>query len=91
MANKGIDPQLKEISSYLTLTNGERLVIPEYQRAYSWSIYQCDKLWQDIENFIESGNTDPYFFGTIILDSSNDKNELHLIDGQQRTTTFNIE
>lgn len=88
MANKGIDPQLKEISSYLTLTNGERLVIPEYQRAYSWSIYQCDKLWQDIENFIESGNTDPYFFGTIILDCSNDKNELHLIDGQQRTTTF---
>ena len=86
MANKDIDPKLKYISEYLNIK--ERFIIPEYQRAYSWTILQCDKLWQDIETFLESDNEDPYFFGTVIIDCSNNKGELHLIDGQQRTTTF---
>lgn len=84
---KNIDPELKLISSYLKINEKESFVIPEYQREYSWNINQCDKLWQDIEAFIDSGATDPYFFGTIIVDCSTD-NEFNLIDGQQRTTTF---
>ena len=84
---KNIDPQLKLISGYLKLEKSANFVIPEYQRGYSWNITQCDKLWQDIEAFIESGGNDPYFFGTIIVDCSED-NKLNLIDGQQRTTTF---
>lgn len=84
---KNIDPELKLISSYLKINEKESFVIPEYQRGYSWNINQCDKLWQDIEVFIDSGATDPYFFGTIIVDCSTD-NEFNLIDGQQRTTTF---
>lgn len=84
---KNIDPQLKVISEYLKLKQNENFVIPEYQRGYSWSITQCDKLWQDIDTFIQSGATDPYFFGTIIVDCS-DTNKFSLIDGQQRTTTF---
>ena len=84
---KNIDPQLKLISVYLKLEKLANFVIPEYQRGYSWNITQCDKLWQDIETFIESGGSDPYFFGTIILDCSQD-NKFSLIDGQQRTTTF---
>ena len=65
-------------------------VIPEYQRGYSWNIVQCDKLWQDIEDFIDSGLEDPYFFGTIIVDCSDadHSGSFSLIDGQQRTTTF---
>ena len=50
---KNIEPTLKLISSYLRLEKSENFVIPEYQRGYSWDIAQCDKLWQDIENFIE--------------------------------------
>lgn len=84
---KNIEPNLKTISSYLKLKKNESFIIPEYQRGYSWSIGQCDKLWQDIETFIESGASDPYFFGTIIVDCS-DENRFSLIDGQQRTTTF---
>lgn len=84
---KNIEPNLKTISSYLKLKKIENFIIPEYQRGYSWSISQCDKLWQDIENFIESGASDPYFFGTIIVDCS-EENKFSLIDGQQRTTTF---
>ena len=92
---KKIDPQLKLISNYLKIEIDEKFVIPEYQRGYSWTINECDKLWQDIEGYIassevnESGKKDPYFFGTIIADCSDTNNNLiSLIDGQQRTTTF---
>lgn len=84
---KNIEPTLKLISKYLKLEKSENFVIPEYQRGYSWDITQCDKLWQDIEAFINSGANDPYFFGTIIVDCS-ETNKFSLIDGQQRTTTF---
>lgn len=84
---KDIEPKLKLISEYLKLEDNQNFVIPEYQRGYSWNITQCDKLWQDIEAFIETESKDPYFFGTIIVNCSND-NKFSLIDGQQRTTTF---
>jgi len=84
---KNIEPTLKLISGYLKLEKSDNFVIPEYQRSYSWGIYHCDKLWQDIESFISSHASDPYFFGTIIIDCS-EPNKFSLIDGQQRTTTF---
>lgn len=84
---KEIETRPKLISSYFKLGKNANFVIPEYQRGYSWDITKCDKLWQDIEAFIESNATDPYFFGTIIVDCS-ETDKLNLIDGQQRTTTF---
>lgn len=87
MPTKNIEPQLRLISEYTNLEKDDVFEIPQYQRAYSWNITQCTKLWQDIEAFIETGAEDPYFFGTIIVDCSS-TNHLSLIDGQQRTTTF---
>lgn len=69
------------------MKKNEAFVIPEYQRAYSWDKDNCDKLWQDITDFINSSTNDPYFFGTIIVDCS-ETDKFNLIDGQQRTTTF---
>ncbi len=84
---KNIEPKLKKIGDYLKLSDEEALfIIPEYQRAYSWQIANCDKLWQDIIDFSENGRRDSYFFGTIIINCDQDR--LELIDGQQRTTTF---
>ncbi|MCH5311305.1 MAG: DUF262 domain-containing protein [Prevotella sp.] len=82
---KEIEPKLQTIGVYLKKTDIFR--IPEYQRAYSWNISNCDKLWQDIEAYIAQDAEDPYFFGTIIIDCSMN-GYLNLIDGQQRTTTF---
>jgi len=62
---KNIEPKLKKIGEYLKLENSATFEIPEYQRAYSWEIKHCDKLWQDIENYVESDGDDPYFFGTV--------------------------
>ena len=87
MATKNIEPNLRLISEYTKLGKYDKFRIPEYQRSYSWTTMHCDKLWQDIEAFMDSGAEDPYFFGTIIIDCSTE-NSLNLIDGQQRTTTF---
>lgn len=85
---KNIDPKLVTIGEYLKLDRDAKFIIPEYQRKYAWEIVNCDKLWSDVTDFIENNNRDPYFFGTIIMNCSNDDTELGLIDGQQRTTTF---
>lgn len=82
---KEIEPKLQTIGVYLKKADIFR--IPEYQRAYSWNTTNCDKLWQDVESYIDQDAEDPYFFGTIIIDCSKE-GYLNLIDGQQRTTTF---
>ena len=86
--SKTIEPKLRKIGDYLKLEEDTIFIIPEYQRAYSWSIDNCDKLWQDINDYIESDIKDRYFFGTIIINCQDDDTKYALIDGQQRTITF---
>ena len=83
-----IKPDLKKIGDYLKLEENAIFIVPEYQRSYSWEIEQCDKLWQDISDYIQNGSQETYFFGTIIVNCQADDTEYWLIDGQQRTTTF---
>lgn len=85
---KNIEPKLRKIGDYLKLEDDIIFTIPEYQRAYSWGIGHCDKLWQDITDFVTSESKDRYFFGTIIINCQDNDTKLGLIDGQQRTTTF---
>ncbi len=85
---KSIEPKLEKIGSYLKLDKGVIFTIPEYQRAYSWGIEHCDKLWNDIVEYSESDKLDNYFFGTIIINCQDNDTKFDLIDGQQRTTTF---
>ena len=85
---KNIEPKLRKIGDYLQLEEDTVFTIPEYQRPYSWGTDHCDKLWQDIEDFIASDSKDRYFFGTIIINCQDNDTKFGLIDGQQRTTTF---
>ena len=85
---KNIEPKLKKIGDYSKLEEDTVFTIPEYQRAYSWGVENCDKLWQDINDFVESESKDRYFFGTIIINCQDNDTKYGLIDGQQRTTTF---
>ncbi len=85
---KNIEPKLRKIGDYLQLEEDTVFTIPEYQRPYSWGTDHCDKLWQDIDDFIASDSKDRYFFGTIIINCQDNDTKLGLIDGQQRTTTF---
>jgi hypothetical protein len=92
---KSIDAKLKNIGvsvgEHASLFGREgSFIIPPYQRAYKWEYKkQCDKLWQDVERFIDDPNVN-YFFGSIIINSENSKEveKQYVIDGQQRLTTF---
>lgn len=90
---KNIETNPKKIENFLSTgkdDNDNRVIfiVPEYQRPYSWTIQNCDKLWQDICNFMDNKTFHSYFLGTVILSCHDNDNKLELIDGQQRTTTF---
>ncbi len=70
-----------------------QLVIPIYQRVYSWEKEQCKQLWDDI---VKTGGNDQmngHFIGSIlyVLDGiTHSGNALLIIDGQQRLTTITL-
>ncbi len=70
-----------------------QLVIPIYQRAYSWEKEQCKQLWDDIIEIGGNDKMDGHFIGSIlyVLDSiTHSNNALLIIDGQQRLTTITL-
>lgn len=77
----------KNISKLLTDMQNKKFVIPDYQRPYKWDEEKCDILWEDITNFHETkGANDEYFLGTVV--SFKNDNNIDIIDGQQRITSF---
>lgn len=69
------------------LSKREQIIIPPYQRPYSWGIEECYQLYQD---FLDAYNSESdYFIGNIILAvSENEKKSPRIIDGQQRIITI---
>ncbi|GAA9175750.1 DUF262 and DUF1524 domain-containing protein [Helicobacter pylori] len=71
-----------------------QLVIPIYQRLYSWEKEQCKQLWDDIIKIGGNDKMDRHFIGSILyaLDGiyTTSHNELLIIDGQQRLTTITL-
>ncbi len=68
-----------------------QLVIPIYQRVYSWEKEQCKELWDDIIKIGGDDKMDGHFIGSIlyVLDGiTHSDNALLIIDGQQRLTTI---
>ena len=68
------------------------LVIPAFQRGYSWREEQVGQLMEDLIDAWRSSHSEPYSLGTIVCTRSTDKNsnELQVLDGQQRLTTIDI-
>ncbi|GAA6833538.1 hypothetical protein AOH201_13410 [Helicobacter pylori] len=70
-----------------------QLVIPIYQRVYSWEKEQCKQLWDDIIKVGGDDKMDGHFIGSIlyVLDGiTHSGNTLLIIDGQQRLTTITL-
>ncbi|GHQ14716.1 hypothetical protein VN1213_12630 [Helicobacter pylori] len=70
-----------------------QLVIPIYQRSYSWEKEQCKQLWDDIIKIGGNDKMDGHFIGSIlyVLDGiTHSDNALFIIDGQQRLTTITL-
>lgn len=69
-------------------------LIPDYQRPYAWTSVECQTLWDDIFAFAFPDNdyskfdtSDEYFLGPVVT-FKNRKNQIEIIDGQQRLTTL---
>lgn len=74
-----------EQKNLIYFDNYKQIIIPEYQRDYSWTEKEINELVSDIE--LGFKYLRPVQFGNIILITS-DRNHYHLIDGQQRLTTI---
>ncbi|MGL5956444.1 MAG: DUF262 domain-containing protein, partial [Brevinema sp.] len=68
--------------------------IPVYQRPYSWEQEQCETLWKDLTDYIDSEDFETsYFLGNIVLAKSKDefgKDIFEVVDGQQRIISLSM-
>lgn len=71
------------------MTQDRIIVIPIYQRGYSWSVNQIETLFNDIISRVEDGSI--HYFGIIAGKNArtrfDEKHKIKIIDGQQRLTT----
>ena len=85
---------------YLTLSrllDGRLFIIPDYQRAYSWTSHQRKDLFNDIERVYSKGPNSSHFMAAVVcrrkkkLSIETDEfYQLDIVDGQQRITTLII-
>ncbi|MCM3690964.1 DUF262 domain-containing protein [Neobacillus niacini] len=66
---------------------GMKLVLPSYQRPYTWSVKSTNTLFLDTFNAFKEG-VQEYRIGSVILHKENDR--YNVVDGQQRLTTLSI-
>jgi len=85
-----IDPRSRTILEVLKNDANARIVIPIYQRNFSWGKDEAQEFIEDIKS--RMGRIDNrLFLGTFIFDrSSVNKGEIKVVDGQQRITTISL-
>ena len=66
----------------------KRFIIPVYQRNYDWKKENCKQLFDDLVNVIKE-RKESHFFGSIVS-YAHSRDEVVLIDGQQRITTVSL-
>jgi uncharacterized protein with ParB-like and HNH nuclease domain len=87
MAQNAFNAQSRTIVDLLGSNAPLRMVVPIFQRGYSWETKHVKAFWSDI--------TDPnkpvkYFMGPIVVLEKPDDGVSELLDGQQRLVTITI-
>ncbi len=93
MKAKAIEAKETPLLKFIKDNQKNQLVIPIYQRVYSWEKEQCKELWDDIIKVGGDDKMDGHFIGSIlyVLDGiTHSDNALLIIDGQQRLTTITL-
>jgi uncharacterized protein with ParB-like and HNH nuclease domain len=67
----------------------DKLIVPSYQRPYSWTSKEVDDFWNDLFAIavMDSKKEDFHFLGVIVSLPKGEKN-LEIVDGQQRLLTI---
>ncbi len=66
-----------------------RILVPRYQRSYSWDVENISELWEDISAVILEHNRE-HFAGALIFCDSSDSSSFEIVDGQQRLISLTI-
>ncbi|GAA6897379.1 DUF262 and DUF1524 domain-containing protein [Helicobacter pylori] len=88
-----MEADVMKLLDFIGKSQEKQLVIPIYQRLYSWEKEQCKQLWDDIIKIGGDDKMDGHFIGSIlcVLDGiTHSDNTLLIIDGQQRLTTITL-
>lgn len=77
------------------LRNAQQLIIPIYQRMYSWTERECLQFWNDILRVGSNDDIGNHFIGSVVyiqdgLNLVARNAPLLVIDGQQRLTTITL-
>ncbi|WP_422936271.1 GmrSD restriction endonuclease domain-containing protein [Sinomonas sp. P47F7] len=88
---------MKAVESNLLkfLQASPQFVIPIYQRTYSWTIKECQQLWDDVMRAGKDDRINAHFIGSVVyiqedLYQASRQSPLLVIDGQQRLTTVSL-
>ena len=90
LQNKDVPAENEEVSlSTMTLDElfQKPLCIPDYQRIYCWEEENVRRLWQDI---LKLTDKKPYHMGAVILHKKGEREEMNVVDGQQRLVTLSL-
>ena len=89
--SRPFDPQSKSFGTLLGQYETHQIIVPEFQRGYSWEKEHVSDFWTDINDFRhdKSGSSSKkYFIGPIVV--LPDGETLQLLDGQQRLATATV-
>ena len=87
--------QSKTIGDLLSDSLKGTVVVPQFQRGYSWGKKHVEDFWADVAEFqkesLVKGGRDAHFLGPIVvMQNENDKLKTYILDGQQRLATATI-
>lgn len=87
---------MEAFTTIRSMLAGNKIVVPAYQRAYSWETalskadrgHHVNTFICDLEDFAKS-NAEAYYFGHFLFRAKS-KTDFEIVDGQQRLTTIVI-
>lgn len=83
MQTENLEKNIKQIFE------GEKYIVPLYQRNYAWRKDEIEQLLQDIYEAFKKNPTGNYFIGSLVV-LRRQNGDYEVIDGQQRLTTLSL-
>lgn len=82
-----INYEFKSVAKLLTAS--DEILVPIFQRPYSWTKQECIQFLEDLKRVMDEGS-DSYFIGSMFFKENQGKKSNVIIDGQQRLATITI-
>ena len=82
-----INYEFKSVAKLLTAS--DEILVPIFQRPYSWTKQEYIQFLEDLKRIIDEGS-DSYFIGSMFFKENQGKKSNVIIDGQQRLSTITI-